>query len=82
MVEDVFALTRGLILAPHLPQDAPPRGPLRVVLVRPDGSSLLADGTIEHPLYNPPPPYFAIALLISGIDKQAVPPGTRVYLEP
>lgn len=56
-------------------------GPRRVVLVPPDGSSSLVDGLSEPPLYHPPPPSFAIALLLSGVDKQDVLLETRTYLE-
>lgn len=80
IVEDTFAHAGRIVLKPFLSLDAPPLGPLSVVLVRPDGSETRVDAVIEHPFFNPPPPGTGIMLSLRGLPKAAVPIGTRIHL--
>lgn len=81
VVEQAFAFGDRLRVVPLIAFDMK-GGRVRVVLVRPDGSVMMADGIIELTFFNPPPPGPPIVLALEGVAKDEVPAGTRVFLAP
>lgn len=82
-IEDVFDIPSfgGLVVVPG-PLKTEWTGPLEMLatLQRPDGTTISATLKMQHVFQTPPPKEDRWACLLHGVEKEAVPLGTKVAL--
>ena len=81
-IRDVFAIAgRGTVVAVGDAAHLPRQRPFPVTIVRPDGSRVTADAFLEFLSGSELRPVDRVALLLPGIAKADIPPGSVLELE-